>query len=108
VYLDYKKATQRALAEVTPAALEAHYRAGHFPPGNMGPKIESALRFMQEGGTHVVITSYQHLCDAIAGRAGTHIIRAAARAAGHGRAPMSVTPAGRRHRRTMESRKLCP
>jgi carbamate kinase len=74
VYLDYKKPTQRPLSRVTASELEAHYNAGHFPPGNMGPKVESALHFLRAGGREVVITSYDYLCDAIAGRGGTHIV----------------------------------
>ena len=54
--------------------MQTHFAAGHFPPGNMGPKIESALRFLRAGGKEVVITSYDHLCDAVAGRAGTHVV----------------------------------
>jgi|SRR5205807_9067617 len=74
VYLDYKKPTQRPLTLVNPTELEAHYRAGHFPPGNMGPKVESVLRFLKNGGKRAVITSYEHLCEAVDGNAGTHII----------------------------------
>jgi carbamate kinase len=74
VYLDFKKPTQWPLREVTASELEAHYRAGHFPAGNMGPKVESALRFLHASGREVVITSYEHLNDAIVGRTGTHII----------------------------------
>ncbi len=74
VYLDYRKPGQRALAWVTAAEMEAHYGAGQFPPGNMGPKIESALRFLAGGGKQVIITSYEHLCEATRGTAGTHIL----------------------------------
>ena len=74
VYLDYKKPTQRPLERVTVSELEGYYQAGHFPPGNMGPKVESALHFLRAGGKEVVITSYSYLCEAIAGHAGTHII----------------------------------
>jgi carbamate kinase len=73
VYLDYKKPTQRPLTRVTASDLQQHFIAGHFPPGNMGPKVESALHFLQAGGKEVVITSYEHLRDAVAGRAGTHV-----------------------------------
>ncbi len=73
VYLDYKKPTQRPLTRVTAAELEAHYKSGQFPPGNMGPKVESALRFLRSGGREVVITSYQKLSEAVFGTAGTHI-----------------------------------
>jgi carbamate kinase len=75
VYLDYKKPTQRPLRRVTADELEAHYQAGQFPPGNMGPKVESALRFLRSGGKEVVITSYEHLCEAVEGDAGTHIVK---------------------------------
>src|SRR5437763_2616529 len=74
VYLDYKKPAQRPLTCITASELERHYVAGHFPPGNMGPKVESALQFLHAGGKEVVITSYEHLREAIAGRAGTHIV----------------------------------
>ena len=74
VYLDYKKANQRPLSRVTASELEAHYNAGHFPPGSIGPKVESALHFLRAGGREVVITSYDHLCEAIAGLAGTHVV----------------------------------
>lgn len=73
VYLDYKKSTQEKLENVTASELEAYYIAGHFPPGNMGPKVESALRFLKAGGKEVVITSYEHLLDALAGQMGTHV-----------------------------------
>jgi len=74
VYLDYKTPMQRPLRSVSASELAAHYRAGHFPAGNMGPKVESALRFLEAGGKEVVITSFENLTEAIAGRAGTHII----------------------------------
>jgi carbamate kinase len=77
VYLDYKKPTQRPLTYVTAAELEEYARAGHFPPGNMGPKVESVLRFLRQGGKEAVITSYQYLTRAVAGLAGTHILAAA-------------------------------
>lgn len=74
VYLNYKKPGQRQLSSVTASELQAHFRAGHFPPGNMGPKVESALRFLKAGGKEVIITSYEHLTEAIAGRMGTHVV----------------------------------
>lgn len=77
VYLDYKKPGQRPVTQATAAEMQEHYRGGHFPPGNMGPKIESALRFLANGGREVIITSYEHLYEAVAGSAGTHIVGAA-------------------------------
>lgn len=74
VYLDYRKPGQQPLARATVAEMDSHYRSGQFPPGNMGPKIESALRFLRNGGREVIITSYEHLVDAVAGSAGTRIV----------------------------------
>lgn len=74
VYLDFKKPTQRPLRRVMASELEEHYKAGHFPVGSMGPKVESALRFLRLGGKEVMITSYEFLSEAVAGRAGTHIV----------------------------------
>ena len=73
VYLDYKKPTQRALDRAGVTELEEYASAGHFPPGNMGPKIESVLRFLRSGGKEAIITSCENLCQAVAGCAGTHM-----------------------------------
>lgn len=74
VYLDYRKPTQRPLCRVTAAEMERYLAEGQFPPGNMGPKIESALRFLRNGGREVIITSYEHLRAAAHGEAGTHVV----------------------------------
>lgn len=73
VYLDYKKPTQRALGRVGAVELERYAIAGHFPPGNMGPKIESVLRFLKNGGQEAIITSCANLCESVIGSAGTHV-----------------------------------
>jgi carbamate kinase len=73
VYLDYKKPNQRPLRHVNAAELDKFARAGHFPPGNMGPKIESVLRFLRQGGSEAIITSCKNLCQAVAGSTGTHM-----------------------------------
>jgi carbamate kinase len=74
VYLDYKKPTQRPLLQVVAAELARHYADGQFPPGNMGPKIESVLRFLKNGGKEAIITSGNYLRKALGGEAGTHIL----------------------------------
>ncbi len=74
VFLNYKKPDQTPLRYVTASQLDEYLRAGHFPPGNMGPKVESVLRFLHGGGSEAVITSYERLCEAVLGRAGTHIV----------------------------------
>ena len=74
VYVDYKKASQRPLYRVTPDELQKFAEAGHFPPGNMGPKVESVLRFLNHGGRECIITSDVNLRRAVAGQAGTHVM----------------------------------
>jgi carbamate kinase len=73
VYLNYRKPDQVPLRAVTAAELKEHYNAGHFPPGNMGPKVESVLSFLASGGREAVITSFEYLAAAVTGSAGTHI-----------------------------------
>ncbi len=74
VYLDYKKPNQRPLLQVSSSELAENFAAGHFPPGNMGPKVESVLRFLRDGGKEAIITSCQNLRKAVNGAAGTHIL----------------------------------
>jgi carbamate kinase len=73
VYLNFKKPNQKGIKHATVAEMQAYADAGQFPPGSMGPKVESALRFVRNGGREVIITSYEHLMDALDGNAGTHI-----------------------------------
>jgi carbamate kinase len=79
VYLNYKKPGQVPLTLVTAAQMKQYLAEGHFPPGNMGPKVESVLRFLQSGGHEAVITSFEHLCEAVTGGAGTHVVQDACR-----------------------------
>ncbi len=73
VYLDYKKPTQSPLRTVADSELREYSRAGHFPPGNMGPKIEAVLRFLANGGKEAIITSAENLWVAVMEGAGTHM-----------------------------------
>ncbi len=73
VYLDYRKPAQRPLEQIGAGQLEGYLKAGHFPPGNMGPKIESVLRFLRDGGKEAIITSCDNLCSAVGGTCGTHV-----------------------------------
>jgi len=74
VFLNYRKPNQQALDRITVSEAELYFTDGHFPPGNMGPKISSAIRFIRGGGKEAVITSPECLLDAVRGRTGTHIV----------------------------------
>jgi carbamate kinase len=73
-YADYGTLMQRPIHCATVEDLEELREQGHFPAGNMGPKIEAIIRFLRAGGERGVITDYRHLHDAMLGMAGTQII----------------------------------
>jgi len=74
VFVDFKLPTKRALGRVSAAEMKQHLAAGQFPAGSMGPKVESAVEFVEHGGREAIITSYQHLPEAIQGKRGTHVV----------------------------------
>jgi carbamate kinase len=74
VSLNYGQTNQKDLDTVTLTEIRQYHKEGHFPPGSMGPKIEAAIRFLENGGQMVTITSFEHARDSIAGKAGTRIV----------------------------------
>jgi carbamate kinase len=74
VYLNYNKTDQQVLRKLTVAEAGKYLKAGQFPPGSMGPKIEAALSFLTSGGQEVLITSLDKAQQAILGNAGTKIV----------------------------------
>lgn len=74
VYLDFKKPDRKPLSKITTDEAERYLNEGHFPAGSMGPKIESAIRYLRSGGKQVLITSYEYIEDGLQGKAGTQIL----------------------------------
>lgn len=74
VFVDFGKPEQRALDAVTAAEMRGHLADGHFAAGSMGPKVESALYFVEEGGSAAIITSPERLVAALNDRAGTRVL----------------------------------
>ena len=75
VAFDFGKPSQRFVDKLTVAEAKKHLAAGQFPAGNMGPKIEAAIEFLEHGGERVVISDLEHLVPAVAGKAGTRLVR---------------------------------
>lgn len=75
VFLHYNTAQQQPLDKVTYNELKEYYLSGHFPPGNMGPKILAALRFLEFGGDRVIISNIEQGWEALQGKTGTLIVR---------------------------------
>jgi len=74
VAIDFGKPTERFLDRMTVAEAEQHMADGQFPPGSMGPKIDSALQFVREAKQEVLITDVEVLREALEGKDGTVIV----------------------------------
>jgi carbamate kinase len=66
VMVDFGTPDQRPLGRVTPHELREHAARGQFARGSMGPKVDAVLRFVATGG-RAVITSLDHIADAVTG-----------------------------------------
>ena len=75
VALDFGRPTQRWVDRMTASEAARHLAAGQFPPGSMGPKIESALAFIRSGGQEVLITSPEALEREEYATVGTRIVK---------------------------------
>jgi carbamate kinase len=65
VMVDFGTPSARPLGRVTADELRELAAAGQFARGSMGPKVDAALRFVEGGGTRSVITSLEHIADAV-------------------------------------------
>lgn len=61
------------IGRTTAAKMRVLADAGQFASGSMGPKVEAAVRFVEQGGHLSAITSLRRIRDALEGRAGTVI-----------------------------------
>ncbi len=73
VAIDFGKPTQRFLDTMSVSEARRYLEEGQFPPGSMGPKIQAAINYLEQGGKLVLITSLERAFDAVEGRAGTRI-----------------------------------
>lgn len=73
VYLNFNTPQQKRLSRVSLDEIKRYYKQGHFPAGSMGPKIESAISFLESGGQEVIITSIDKVGESIQRGVGTHI-----------------------------------
>jgi len=76
VALNFGKPDMVLLDHITLAQAKHYLAEGtHFAKGSMAPKVEAAVRFLEAGGRHVIITNTASVSRAVAGEAGTHITR---------------------------------
>lgn len=75
VFQEFGKPSQRALDLLTVEDARRLQRAGEFPAGSMGPKMDAAIQFVENGGNEVLITSPEVLAEALEGKNGTRMRR---------------------------------
>ncbi len=75
VALRYGTPQQLDLERLTLEEAKRHLQSGEFPPGSMGPKIEAAILFLENGGERAIIASLEQAKEALEGQAGTEIVR---------------------------------
>ncbi|HEY0017490.1 MAG TPA: carbamate kinase [Longimicrobium sp.] len=75
VYLDFGTPAQRPVERLTLAEAEALLASGQLGTGSMAPKVEAAADFVRRGGTRAIIARLDQGREAVAGSAGTEIVR---------------------------------
>ncbi len=73
--LHYGTPEAEDVGTVSVATMREYAAAGHFASGSMGPKVDAACRFVEQGGSRAVITDLAHLINAINGDGGTVVTR---------------------------------
>ena len=73
VYLNFDKSDQEPLNNISVKQAKQYYEDGQFPAGSMGPKIEAAINFLENGGQRAIITSLENTREAVSGKVGTVI-----------------------------------
>jgi carbamate kinase len=74
VVLHFGAPEAEPLGRVSVSQLRRYAAEGHFASGSMGPKVEAACRFVEQGGTRAVITSLDNITEAMDGGSGTVVV----------------------------------
>ena len=77
VCVNFGQPDQREVAQMTASEAKAWLAEGQFPPGSMGPKVQSALNFLAARNSpdaFVTIGPLERALDALAGDTGTRIV----------------------------------
>jgi len=75
VSVNFGKEDEKRLDRLTVHQAREYLKAGHFPEGSMGPKIESAIQYLmrvrRKQSKMAIITDHEHLRQTLLGKAGT-------------------------------------
>ncbi len=75
VYLNYGKPNQKELNKINLNEAKKYLKEGHFAEGSMKPKIEAAIKFLENGGEKVIISSIEKTFQAFKEQTGTIITK---------------------------------
>jgi carbamate kinase len=75
VAVSFGRPEQKFLRTLSTSEVARYLEEGEFPPGSMGPKVEAAVQFLESGGKRAIIASIEHIEKAVAGDAGTEILK---------------------------------
>jgi carbamate kinase len=75
VLADFNTPNERLISQMRVNEARDFLSSSQSGSGSMGPKVEAALKFIQNGGKRAVITSIEAICDSVRGTAGTQIIK---------------------------------
>jgi carbamate kinase len=75
VYENYGKENAQAIRTLTIDRATAMLRSGQLPAGSMGSKIEAVVDFVDATGKEAIITQPDDILAAVAGEAGTRIVK---------------------------------
>ncbi len=78
VCINHGKVDEQGIDRMTVDEARAWLDEGQFPPGSMGPKIQGAIDFLNSASddARVVIGPLDRPLDAVAGKTGTHMVKA--------------------------------
>lgn len=71
VALSFGKPGEHFLRRLGLQDARRHLTEGEFPEGSMGPKVEAAIQFLENGGKRALIASIEDIRSALLGEAGT-------------------------------------
>lgn len=74
VAINFNKPDQKWLDRMTVDEAKQYMAEGHFAKGSMLPKIQAALRFLENGGKQALITNPENISRALRGETGTWIV----------------------------------
>jgi carbamate kinase len=73
--INWGKDDQKMLRKTPLADMKKYADAGQFPAGSMGPKVDAVMRFTEATGHKGLICHLEDIEKAIAGEAGTEIVK---------------------------------